>query len=320
MSPRQVCILGGSGFVGTRLAERLSDAGVQVVVPTRFYERARHLLVLPTVDVIVADIHDESELRRVIAGSDAVVNLVGALHPENPGGYDAPHVDLPRSVVRACAAAGITRLLHMSALCADTNAPSEYLRSRAHGETAVWETAKNTGVRVTVFRPSIVFGRDDRFLNMFASLVRMFPVIPLGSAQARFQPIHVEDLVSVLAACLTRLDTAGQTYSLCGPTVYTLRELIDYVAFIVGKRRPIVELGAGLSMLQAFVFEHLPGKLITRDNVRSMSVPNVCAGPFPAAFGFQPAPMEAIVPRYLADELPRERHHGLRRMIESQAT
>jgi uncharacterized protein YbjT (DUF2867 family) len=317
MSPRQVCIVGGSGFIGSRLAARLSEAGIRVVVPTCFYERARHLLVLPTIDVVVADVHDEAQLRLAIAGCDAVVNLVGVLHPEKNGGFDKPHVELPRAIVRACAAEGVSRLLHMSALCAEADAPSEYLRSKARGETAVWEAARQTSVRVTLFRPSIVYGRDDKFINMFAQLVRAFPVIPLGSPDAKFQPIHVEDVVGAFVAAFSLPQTAGQTYSLCGPTIYTLSELIAYVARMLGKRRLIVELGSSLSMLQAFVFEHLPGKLITRDNVRSMSVANVCADPFPPIFGLQPVPMEAVVPGYVADELPRERRHGLRRISET---
>lgn len=322
MLPNQVCILGGSGFIGTALARQLSELGVQVVVPTRYYERARHLLVLPTMDVQVTNVRDKAELAKVIGGCDAVVNLIGVLHPEKHGGFDAPHVEFPRAVVKACAAAGVRRLVHMSALCAESDAPSEYLRSKARGEAAVRAAAAEAGARIgtTVLRPSIVFGRDDKFMNMFAWLTRWFPLIPLGSAQAQFQPIHVEDVARVIVTCLQSEKTTDRTYSLCGPKVYTLRQLVDFVATITGRRSAVIELGPALALLQAAVFEHLPGKLITRDNVRSMSVPNVCAGTFPDVFGFQPAPMENIVPHYLAGAVPRGRYplfrHGAGRKAE----
>ena len=308
-----VCLLGGSGFIGRYTAEDLSDLGIQVTVPTRRRERAKFLLVLPTVDVVEADIHDDATLKRLLTGCDAVINLIGILHPEKKFGFDRVHVDLPRRVAAACVEAGVPRLIHMSALNADPNGPSEYLRSRGRGEAAVNEAAQNApGLHVTIFRPSVVFGRDDKFLNLFAKLVKRFPVIPLGSAQAKFQPIHVDDVSHAIVTSIDKSETFAQTYTLCGPKVYTLRKLVDFVTAILRKSRTVIELGPTLSSLQAAVFEFLPGKLITRDNIKSMQVDSVCHCDFPAVFGIQPASMEAIVPQYLDGAAPRGRYQLFR--------
>lgn len=302
MQISRVCLLGGSGFIGRHVAERLSGLGIGVIVPTRRRERAKFLLVLPTVDVVEADIHDDASLKRLISGCDAVINLVGMLHAEKRTGFERAHVQLPQRVAAACVKAGVPRLIQMSALNADTNAPSEYLQSRARGEAAVREVAKGVpGLHVTMFRPSVVFGRGDKFLNMFAQLVKFLPVIPLGSGQAKFQPVHVDDVARAIAASLDKGETFGQTYPLCGPSVYTLRQLVDFVAAVMGKHRTVIELGPGLSMLQAGVMEILLfwNKILTRDNVKSMQVDSVCGCDFPAVFGFQPASLESTVPQYL---------------------
>lgn len=302
MQISRVCLLGGSGFIGRHVAERLADLGIEVIVPTRRRERAKFLLVLPTVDLVEADIHDDASLTRVISGCDAVINLVGVLHAETKTGFERAHVQLPQRVARTCVKTGVPRLIHMSALNADINAPSEYLRSRARGEAAVKEVVRTAaGLHVTMFRPSVVFGRGDKFLNLFAQLAKFFPVIPLGSANAKFQPVHVDDVARAIAASLDKSETFGQTYPLCGPKIYTLRQLVDFVAAVMCKHRTVIELGPGLSMLQAGVLEFLFfwNKFLTRDNVKSMQVDSVCGCDFPAVFGFQPADMESIVPQYL---------------------
>lgn len=302
MQISRVCLLGGSGFIGRHVAERLSGLGIEVIVPTRRRERAKFLLVLPTVDVVEADIHDDAALKRLISGCDAVINLVGILHAGKKTGFERAHVQLPQRVAAACAKAGVTRLIQMSALNADINGPSEYLKSRARGEAAVKEVAKTApSLHVTMFRPSVVFGRGDEFLNLFAQLVKFLPIIPLGSAQAKFQPVHVDDVARAIAVSLAKSETFGQTYPLCGPKIYTLRQLVDFVAAAMGKRRPVIELGPGLSMLQAGVMEILFfwKKILSRDNVKSMQVDSVCGCDFPAVFGFQPADMESTVPQYL---------------------
>jgi NADH dehydrogenase len=161
-------------------------------------------------------------------------------------------------------------------------------------------------------RPSVIFGREDQFLNLFARLARLLPVVVLASPEARFQPVHVDDVAHAIVASLGEVRTFGQRYDLCGPRVYTLRQLVEYVAHAAGLRRPVIGLGPSLSMLQAAVLEHLPGKLMTRDNVRSMTVDNVCECDFPAVFGFAPTPMEAVVPLYIPGATPRARYRWFR--------
>ena len=310
MDIASVCIIGGSGFVGRSIAEQACARGYRVRVVTRSAARARPLLVLPTLEVMVADPNDEVCLARALEDMDAGVNLVGILHERRHASFKSAHVELPRKLAKACRAAGVRRLLHMSALGVSASGPSEYLRSKAQGEAAVREAADT--VALTIFRPAVIFGEQDRFLNLFAGLVRLFPVIPLGSARARIQPIWVEDVARSFVAALEDARTVGQSYELCGPCAYTLEELVRFVAATLGRKRAIVPLPRPLAELQAFVFEHLPGKLITRDNLRSLRVDNVCAGPFPSVFGFVPASLEAVVPEYLVGSATRARYPQFR--------
>jgi uncharacterized protein YbjT (DUF2867 family) len=309
MDISSVCLIGGSGFVGRSIADHAVSRGFRVRVVTRSAPRARVLTVLPTCETIVANPYDEADLARSFEGVDAVVNLVGILHEGGGASFRAAHAELPRKVARAARAAGVGHLLHMSALGAAASAPSEYLRSKAEGESAVRETARPT--QWTIFRPSVIFGEKDRFLNTFADLVAIFPLIPLAGASARFQPIWVEDVARCFVAAMGNASAFGQAYDLCGPRAYTLEELVRFVAGITDHRRAIVALPAPLASLQAFVFEHLPGKMITRDNLRSMSVDNVCNCPFPSGFGFAPTPLEAVAPAYLGGG--RSRYDRLRK-------
>lgn len=299
MEIRNVTILGGSGFVGWHLARLLSARGIGCVVPTRDRERAkRELLVLPTVAVIEAGIHRDADLDRALEGADAVVNLVGILHESSRQTFQQMHAELPARIVEACRRTGVGRYLHMSALCAGLDGPSRYLRSKGTGEAHAMEAAR-AGMAVTVFRPSVIFGRGDSFLSMFARMLRLAPVIPLGSPNARFQPVWVEDVVRAFADALENRDTFGKAYELCGPTVYTLRELLYLTGDAIGCRRPIIGLGKTASYLQALAMELSPIKVLTRDNVRSMSVDNVCGCGWPEVFDFRPAPLEAVLPNYL---------------------
>ena len=310
MDISSVCIIGASGFVGRSIAEQACMRGLRVRVVTRSAPRARRLLVLPTVETMVADPNDESALARCFDNMDAVVNLVGILHPRGDASFASAHAELPRKIARACRVAGVRQLLHMSALGASASAPSVYLRSKAAGEEAV--RAAGGELPFTIFRPSVIFGEDDRFVNLFAKLARIFPVIPLGGAHAKFQPIWVEDVARCFTLALGDPRALGSTFELCGPRVYTLEELVRYVAVTIGHPRRIIALPAGLASLQAFVFEHLPGRLLTRDNLRSMSADNVCAGPFPQLFGFEPSPLEAVAPGYLLGAGSRARYQRFR--------
>jgi NADH dehydrogenase len=299
-----ILVVGGSGFVGRHLVAALAGRGARVCVPTRRRERAKHLILLPTVEVVEADVNDANALARLAAGRDAVINLAGILH--GPG-FKAAHVELAQSVVNACRRGGARRLLHMSAIGADPAGPSEYLRSKGMGEEAVLAA---DDLEVTVFRPSIVFGPEDRFLNLFSRLSRFFPVLGVASPEARFQPVYVGDVVKAMLAALDDPQAAGKTFNLCGPRVYTLRELMQFVCAVTGRRRLVFGLPDGLGYLQAWMMEWLPVKLMTRDNLRSMRVPSVCGDPFP--YGIRPQAMEALAPSWLAPSGPRERYPQLR--------
>jgi NADH dehydrogenase len=294
--PPRIVVLGGGGFVGRYVVSRLVSEGYRVVVPTRRRESAKHLILLPTVDVVEEDIHDPAVLARLFRGAVAVVNLIGIINEGGRNTFERVHVELPRKVIDACRGCGVPRLVHMSALGAAADGPSRYLRSKAEAEAMV--TA--SGLRWTIFRPSVIFGREDHFLNLFARLAGLVPVIALGCAGARFQPVHVGDVAHCFVQSVGDDLTHLARYDLCGPKVYTLRDLVAYAAEVSGNERPIVTLGPALSKLQATVLEHLPGKLMSRDNLLSMRKDNVCDCPFPAVFGITPTPLEAIAPSYLS--------------------
>lgn len=300
-----VLVIGGSGFLGRHLVAALAARGLRVTVPSRRRERAKHLILLPTVDVVEADVFARGTLERLVAGKHAVVNLVGILH----GDFQRAHVELPQAVVNACRVAGVRRLLHVSSLGASRDAPSDYQRSKAMGEQAVMAASD---LDVTVFRPSIVFGPEDRFLNLFAQLSRFMAVLALASPRAQFQPVYVGDVAQVMAAALGEKETFGRRFDLCGPRRYTLRELVEYVCAVTGRRRLVIGLPGWASWLQAYTLEHLPGRLMTRDNLRSMRVPNICTDPAAVPPGLLPQPLEAIAPAYLAPSGPRERYPQLR--------
>jgi NADH dehydrogenase len=301
----QVTLIGGSGFVGRHIAEVLCARGIRVIVPTRNRERAkRGLIVLPTADVVRADVHSDADLDRVIEGSEAVINLTGILHESRRNRFTRVHAELPEKIAQSCRRAGVRRLLHMSALGADANAPSAYLRSKADGEARVAQAAGDA-VALTVFRPSVIFGAGDSFLSLFARMQRYLPLVMLGSPQAKFQPVWVEDVARAFATALAEPRSFGEQYELCGPKIYTLRELVAIAGRMSGHPRPVVGLGKTMSYLQALALEFSPVKLITRDNLRSMSVDNVCGCAWPGVFGFQPASLEAIAPSYLSPRVAR---------------
>lgn len=315
----RICLIGGSGFIGRNVAELLVREQHFVVIPTRRRERAkRDLIMLPTVDVVDADVHDDATLDRLFARCDAVINFAGVLHskPGTPFGpeFARTHVQLPRRIAAACERAGVRRLIHVSALGASAGAPSEYLRSKADGEAVVLGAANK--IAVTVFRPSVVFGPDDAFLNTFAQLQRFLPFIAIAGAEAKFQPVYVEDVARAIVTSLNREESFGQTYELAGPTVYTLSELVHYAGKIAGCARSIIPLGNTLGMLQARIMECgllkalLGRQLMSRDNIRSMQVPNVSNAPFP--FGITPTPLETVASSYLTGVFPRSRYSVFR--------
>jgi NADH dehydrogenase len=304
----RVVVLGGSGFVGRHLVARLSAVGHEVVVPTRRRERAKHLILLPTVEVVEANVFDKAALTGVMSGATAVVNLVGILNESGRDTFARVHVELARSVTAACAAAGIRRLLQMSALNADPSGPSRYLRSKGAAEAIV----KMSQLDWTIFRPSVIFGPEDSFLNLFARIAKLVPVIALAASNARFQPVYVGDVAACMDKALADEEARDASFDLCGPKIYTLRELVRYVGEVSGAVRPIVPLGPRLSRLQATLLEMLPGPLMSRDNLASMAKDSVCDCPFPAMFGVTPVALEAIAPEYLSPAAMRSRYDSYR--------
>jgi uncharacterized protein YbjT (DUF2867 family) len=303
MEHLSVLVAGGSGFIGCHVVRHLASIGRRVIVPTRRIERAKHLHVLPTVQAVSTDLYDEAQMRRLVREVDAVINLVGILHSRPPHGnapygpdFSHVHVELPKRLAAACAAEGVRRFLHISALGADPNAPSMYLRSKAAGEAAAMSQPM---VATTIFRPSVVFGEQDQFLNLFASLQKRFPVMPLACADAKFQPVYVEDVARAIVQALDDMRTAGKVIELAGPKVYTLRELVQLAGHYSGHPRPVIDLPDGMGRLQAWMMEHLPGKtLMSRDNLDSMKVDNVASQSM--AQGKPLTPLEAVAPKYLS--------------------
>jgi uncharacterized protein YbjT (DUF2867 family) len=311
MRHNNVLVLGGSGFIGRYVVNFLVARGCRVLVPSRRRARARHLILLPTCDVVDANIMDDATLDRLVAGQDAVINLVGILHGTEQD-FQRVHADLPRRIAAACAKHRVARLIHMSALGVSASAPSMYLRSRAAGEANIQASA----LQWTIFRSSIVFGVEDHFLNLFARLAAWFPVLPIGGANAKFQPVWVEDVARAIVNSLDKEDTFHKTYELAGPRIYTLRELVEFAARAAGHPRLVIALPEGLARFQARMMELMPGPpLLSRDNLDSMKVDNVASHqPYVPApeLGIRLTPMEPEAALYLAGMHPRTRFGAFR--------
>ena len=316
MKEPQVCILGGTGFVGHHLVHHLTSAGFNVRIPTRRRERHRDLLVDPRVRVIEANVYEPAVLRRLIGGCDAVVNLIGILNERGHDGrgFERVHVELPGEVVEAMCATGVMRLLHMSALNAyPREEHSFYLRSKGRGEDLVHAAAAR-GLEVTSFRPSVIFGPSDSFFNRFATLLKLAPgVFPLACAESRFAPVYVGDVAEAMTRALQTRETIGKHCDLCGPTSYSLAELVAYTAQQIGIRRHIWKLSDSLSRAQARVLEYAPGKPFSRDNYWSLQKDSVCQHNYLSVLGITPTSIESVVPGYLAQRSSRGRYQGLRR-------
>jgi NADH dehydrogenase len=315
MDIKKVLLLGGSGFVGTYIVNRLSQRGIEVTVPTRRRERTKALIMQPGVTMPEADISCEQTLAELLPGHDAVINLVGVLHsrdvvlPYSPDFANA-HVELPKKIVAACKAAGVRRLVHMSALNADPKGPSEYLRSKGDGEAIV--LAAQGELDVTVFRPSVIFGLGDSFLSMFASILKKVPFFPLGFGHARFQPVWAADVADAFVDSLNDVATYGQAYDLVGPKTYTLRELVDYTKELAGSSATIVPLSEGWAYLQAGLMWLAPSPMLSPDNLRSMEKDSVAEASSKQPANWRPTALEAIAPTYVALNTPKGKLNSFR--------
>ncbi|MBM3398812.1 MAG: complex I NDUFA9 subunit family protein [Betaproteobacteria bacterium] len=307
MSAPRILVLGGTGFVGRQVCEQLARLGWHITVPTRRAVNAAKVQSLPGLTVLEASVHNEADLARLMPGHDAVVNLVAVLHGSEAR-FEQVHVALPAKIVRAMQHAGVHRLVQVSALGADLQGPSMYQRSKARGEAVL----HSAGLQLTVLRPSVIFGAEDKFLNLFADLQGIAPCMPLAGSGTRFQPVWVGDVARAVVCCLQKPETIGQTYELCGPDVLTLGQLVkkagQWAGVNQGRGRPVIALPMWVGWLQAAAMELAPGEpLMSRDNLASMQVDNVATGLLPglADLGITAASVAGVAPTYLGHRGPR---------------
>ncbi len=309
MNVRSVCVLGGTGFVGRHIVSRLISSGRSVKVLSRRPERYKQMLVLPGVRLVKADMTDADELKRQFQGVDAVINLIGILNEKahDGSGFRFVHTELTQKVLEACKANNVKRLLHMSALNADAGGPSHYLRTKGEAENHLHTFSGP--VHVTSFRPSVIFGPKDSFINRFAGLLKLSPLaFPLACPNARFAPVYVGDVADAFVNALEDKSTFGRRYDLCGPHEYTLKQLVQYTAKTLGLKRWIIGLPNWISSLQASVLEFVPGKPFSVDNFNSLKVDSVCKSAQPC-----PTSLESVVPYYLGKRGKDDVYQELRR-------
>jgi NADH dehydrogenase len=303
-----VCVLGGTGFVGTELVSRLVRDGHDVRVPTRRLVNGAHLKVLPTVQLVVANIHNARVLGQLFSDVDVVVNLVGILNERGRATFRAVHKDLAAKVIEAMRAQRVRRLLHMSSLAAGAQAPSQYLRSKAEAEAQVRVAAAT--IDATIFRPSVIFGERDTLTNRFARLLRLSQgFLPLARPGARFAPIHVDDVVEAFMRAIADRSTIGKSLDLCGPDVLTLEQIVQLTARAANLPCHILPLPDLIAAIQGAVMGMLPGKPFSSDNYRSLTVDSVCKQNGCETLRLRPSRMEAVVPGYL-------NHHSLQSRLD----
>ena len=298
---RIATVFGGAGFIGRYVVQRLARQGWQLRVAGRDPLAARDVQTSGRVGQIVAlraDVTDEAGVARAVEGAELVVNLVGILAEQRPGGFQAIQTEGAGRVARLAAAAGVARLVHISAIGADPAGESLYAKSKGEGEAAVLAAFPTA----TILRPSILFGAEDGFFNMFAGMARLLPVMPVLAGDTRFQPVWVGDVADAVLAAATRDDVAGHVYELGGPRVLSFRDIIRYILAVTGRQRRLFEVPMGLARFQARVAEKLPGKPFTQDQLLLLQRDNVVADGAAgfAELGLAPRPMEDVVPGYLA--------------------
>lgn len=314
MNISRICILGGTGFVGRHLIHKLAAQGFQTVVLSRNPQRYRDLGVNPGCSVVEADISKKDEMVKHFYKCDAVINLIGILNERKKHDFRRVHIELVDKISTACRQAGVKRLLHMSALNADAaSGTSVYLRSKGEGENRAHTNSK-PDVAVTSFRPSVIFGHDDSFINRFADLLKIPGPMPLACPNSRFAPIFIEDVCQAMINTLQDRKTFGQRYDLCGPETYTLLELVRYIADKLDKRKFILPLSDSLSRLQASILGALPGKVFTMDNYLSLQTDSVCpAGTAQLEeLGITPTHLDSVAPVFLKKTQERNRYMDLR--------
>jgi len=311
MKALQLCVLGGTGFVGTHLVHRLASLGHSVTVLTRHPERHREFRVGSAVRLLETNPYDGDALQALLTDMDCVINLVGILNEEGKNHFQTAHVELPRNIVKAMREAGVSRLLHMSALNANVNeSHSRYLKTKGEGEDLVHNAP---GLEVTSFCPSVVFGPGDSFFNRFATLLQVSPLLfPLACANARFAPVYVGDIVEAFVKALDDKATIGQRVELCGPKTYSLKQLVQFTAKQIGRKTVITGIPDFAARLQGHLLGLAPGKPFTIDNYYSLQKDSVCSKSALIGLGITPRSIEAVVPTYLGDSHARAQYFRYR--------
>jgi NADH dehydrogenase len=300
MTIQNICLFGGTGFVGKSLISRLIANGYHVKVLTRHRHRHQNLSVIPRLTLTECSLSDPTQIERELHGFDTAINLVGILNEFSDDGFVKAHVTLTENIIAACQANGVHRFLHMSALHADENGLSRYLQTKGQAENYV-HSAHRENLAVTSFRPSVIFGHGDSFLNRFADLLRQIPVaFPLACAHTRFAPVFVGDVADAFVTALENPTSFNKRINLCGPRTYTLHELVKYIADTINVKRTIVDLPDWASKLQATIMGMMPGKPFTRDNYLSLQIDSVCDSQEKSC----PTRIESIASSYLGNTSP----------------
>ena len=291
---QNICLIGGSGFLGTELADKLADNGHNITVLTRDVRRMRALRVVPTLNVLQVDPYNPEALAKAFEGQDVIINLVGILNKSigRGGTFEEAHVNIAQNIVTAAQQQNTGRIIQISSLHADAeNGPSEYLRTKGQAT----QILKESGLPVTVFCPSVIFGNGDGLYTRFANLLHAMPFMPLACAEARFAPVYVGDVSRAISDAIDDPASIGQSINLCGPEIFTLQEIVQYTADVLEIKRKIIPLPNGIAKIQAFIMELVPGKPFSRDNYDSLQIDSVCED----SDSLQPTSVGKIVPTYL---------------------
>ena len=312
MAVQRIIVIGGTGFVGGHLVNRLAALGHQVSVITRRPERHRQYRIGSRVRLVQCDPYDTAQLATLVAECDCVINLAGILNEAGNSTFSRVLVELPRSIVKAMRETGVSRLLHMSALNADVNEHrGRYLKTKGEGENLVHQSP---GIEVTSFRPSVIFGPGDSFFRRFAGLLKLMPLplFPLACAGARFAPVYIGDVCEAFVYALEHRASAGQRLELCGPAEYTLAELVKYTAGLTGRPVSVIGLPDFAARLQGVIMGLLPGKPFSLDNYYSLKKDSICNNNAFKQMDITPRSVEAIVPTYLGTASSRARYYDYR--------
>jgi NADH dehydrogenase len=310
----RIVLLGATGFVGHHVLGRLSAAGHDCLALSRYRMSCRELSIIPRVEVRQADVHDRDKLAEHCRGADAVINMVGILNESGRRGkgFRRAHVELTEGVIAACRIAGVRRLVQVSALNAGKG-KSHYLRTKGEAEELIRSASD---IDATILQPSVIFGAGDSFFNRFAGLLKVAPLLPLACPDSRMQPVWVGDVATMVATALVDGSTVGETLVLVGPRDYSLRELVEFTARTIGRNSHIVGLPNGLSRLQGWLMDFVPGKPFSTDNYLSLQIDNTSEESALPRFGIKPRSIESTVPGYLGISPKQQRLGGWRRHVQ----